>query len=276
MVQYVSTTPNQRPVKRQPFQPSSAEWSALANHCHDIEPTNSSRKHIIRSEDWVKETWNDCRKYLHQTFIQYHRSGQHDSEMDEWCSKKELDRWVRATNYKTPGQNSVIRFPTAMAYSICVLDVVDFEGIGRQMPSGTGIDASLQGSTAGKARGKHGKNNKGKKNNNKVPKRKENQQIAQVIESIGNTESRLAALQIIIEFGSAEDKRKALSEVQALVQSLADPSTDASNVDATQAQSATPAEVASISSNEIDANDGKNADESSDESSADDAEASYV
>ncbi len=64
--------------------------------------------------------------------------------------------------------------------------------------------------------------------------------------------------------------------MQALVQSLAYPSTDASNVDATQARSATPAEVASISSNEIDANDGKKADESSDESSADDAEASYV
>jgi hypothetical protein len=108
---------------------------------------------MIHGEDWVKEIWNNCRKYLHQTFIQYHQSGQHDSEMDEWCSKK-LYRWVRATIYKTPGQNSVICFPTAMVYSICMLDIVEFRGIGRQMLSGTGIDASLQGATtAAMARG---------------------------------------------------------------------------------------------------------------------------
>jgi len=104
MVQYVSTGPNERPVKKQPFQPSSSDWATLANHCHDIEPTNYARKHILRGEDWIKETWNDCRKYLHQTFIQYNRSGQHDTDMDEWCSQKELERWVRATNYKTPGK----------------------------------------------------------------------------------------------------------------------------------------------------------------------------
>jgi hypothetical protein len=43
MVEYVSASPNMLPVKRQPYQASSAEWSALANHCHDIEPTNLSR-----------------------------------------------------------------------------------------------------------------------------------------------------------------------------------------------------------------------------------------
>ena len=108
MVQYVCHSPNSLPIKKQPYQASCAEWSALANHCHDIEPTNLSRKSIVRGEAWIKETWNDCRKYLHQTFQQYHRSGQHDAEMDEWCSPKELNRWVRATTWKTPGQNSII------------------------------------------------------------------------------------------------------------------------------------------------------------------------
>ena len=103
MVTYVSAGPNQAPVKKQPYEPSNSDWATLANHCHDIDPSNLARKNIIRGEDWVKETWNDCRKYLHQTFIQYNRSGQHDPEMDEWCSKKEMDRWVRATNFKTPG-----------------------------------------------------------------------------------------------------------------------------------------------------------------------------
>jgi hypothetical protein len=108
IVQYVSRGPTERPVKKQPFQPSSSDWATLANHCHDIEPTNYARKHILRGEDWIKETWNDCRKYLHQTFIQYNRSGQHGSDMDEWCSQKELERWVRATNYKTPGKFSAL------------------------------------------------------------------------------------------------------------------------------------------------------------------------
>jgi hypothetical protein len=87
----------------EPYEPSNSDWATLANHCHDIDPSNLAQKNIICGEDWVKETWNDCRKYQHQTFIQYNRSGQYDPEMDEWCSKKEMDRWVRATNFKTPG-----------------------------------------------------------------------------------------------------------------------------------------------------------------------------
>ena len=46
----------------------------------------------------------------------------------------------------------------AMAYSIAILDQCDFEGISRQMPSGTGVDASLaDGTTASKKRKKRGK-----------------------------------------------------------------------------------------------------------------------
>ncbi len=133
MVKYISPGPNHRLVKMQPFLLSSAEWATLlANHCHDIDPSNSLCTHIIQGKDWIKETWTDCHKYLNQTVTQHHRSGQHDPEMDEWCSKKELGNWVRATNYKTPGQNSVIQFPSAMVYSICNMDLVDFEGLGRQ------------------------------------------------------------------------------------------------------------------------------------------------
>jgi hypothetical protein len=97
MVKYVSPGPNLRPIKMQPFQLSSGEWATLANHCHDIDPSNSLRAHIIQDDDWIKETWTDCCKCLNQTFTQYHRSRQHDPEMDEWYSKKELDRWVRGT-----------------------------------------------------------------------------------------------------------------------------------------------------------------------------------
>jgi hypothetical protein len=88
MVQYVSPGLNLMLVKRQPYQASAPEWSTLANHCHDIDSTNMTHKSIICGEDWIKELLNDCHKYLHQTFLQYNCSGQHDAEMDEWCSPK--------------------------------------------------------------------------------------------------------------------------------------------------------------------------------------------
>jgi hypothetical protein len=76
-------------------------------------------------------------------FVQYHRSGQHDTEMDEWMSEKEKKRWARAAGWKTPGTNNVIRHQQVMIYSIAVLDLCDFESIGHKMPKGTGVDASL-------------------------------------------------------------------------------------------------------------------------------------
>lgn len=246
MVQYASRGSQRRPMKKQPYQPSSPEWATLANHCHDIEPTNESRRHIIHGEAWIKETWNDCRKYLHQTFQQYNRSGQHDSDMDEWCSEKEMERWVRATQWKTPGKffsfffflsffchltfsffglgaNSVIRFPSAMVYSIAVLEQKDFESIGRQMPSGTGVDASMDGDTGrGQKRKKRGKYKKKNDTGNKSGN-DNNNGIAAVIESIGNHESKLSALRLLIEFGNATEKRQALLEVKKLAYQQATP-----------------------------------------------------
>ncbi len=93
MVEYVPAGRNQRPIKRTPFAPSAEEWAVLANKMHDIYPTNLIRQNVVRNEAWIKSTWNDCRKWLHQKFVQYNCSGQHDAEMGEWCSEKELERW---------------------------------------------------------------------------------------------------------------------------------------------------------------------------------------
>ena len=90
-----------------------------------------------------------------------------------------------------------------MVYSIAILDQSDFEGIGRQMPSGTGVDASLagDGSTATRKRKKRRKYKK-KNNNNE----NNNNNIAMVIETIGNSESRLNALEFLIKYGTVEEK----------------------------------------------------------------------
>ena len=87
MVNYVSVGNNSLPVKKQPYQANASEWAYLANYTHNLEPTNLSRQNIIRGADWVKSMWTDCRKYLHQMFLQYNRSGQNDHEKDEWGSQ---------------------------------------------------------------------------------------------------------------------------------------------------------------------------------------------
>jgi len=92
-----------------------------------------------------------------------------------------------------------------MVYLICILDLVDFEGIRWQMPEGTGIDASLQQRSSTKR--KWQKKNK-KKNNNKKKNsvQGEEQQLAEKIQGIGNSESSLAALRLMMEIGSREEK----------------------------------------------------------------------
>ena len=103
-----------------------------------------------------------------------------------------------------------------MAYSIAILDQCDFEGISRQMPSGTGVDASLADgtTTASKKRKKRGKYKKRDNNNNNSST---NNNIALVIENIGNSEARVSSLHILIEYGALEEKWQALAEIRKLV-----------------------------------------------------------
>ena len=103
-----------------------------------------------------------------------------------------------------------------MVYSIAILEQSDFESIGRQMPSGTGIDTSLaDGSTSTRKRKKRGKNHRNSNNN---VNNNNAGSIASVIASIGNSESRLQALRILIEYGTPAEKRDALAEVRAMAQ----------------------------------------------------------
>jgi len=61
---------NGQPVKKHLNQTSSSDWAYLANYTHALEPTNMSRKNIVRGADWIKFFWSDCRKYIHTMFIQ--------------------------------------------------------------------------------------------------------------------------------------------------------------------------------------------------------------
>ncbi len=145
-------------------------------------------------------------------FLGYNRSGQHDNEMGEWCSPKEQERWVRVAFWKTSGSNTIIRFPTVMVYSIAVLEQSDFESIGREMPKGTEIDDSVAGtSAAAKKRKKHGKYNKKAKGSNK---NSENKLLVNALQGGTKTEMQMAALCMMLEFGSVTQKNTAMEEVE--------------------------------------------------------------
>jgi hypothetical protein len=134
-------------------------------------------------ERQIKEIWNDSRKYLHQTFQQYYCSGQHPP-------RRSICGFEQLLGKHFPGQNSLIYFPSAMVYSIAVLDVTNFEGIGRHMPDGSGINASSSCAAKGKKR---------------------------IIRTrIGSHESSLPALCLMIEFGSVDDKGQAMEEIKAI------------------------------------------------------------
>jgi hypothetical protein len=190
MVQYISNGTSGQPVKKQPYQASSSEWAYLANYTHDLEPTNLSRRHIIRGADWIKSTWCDCHKYLHQMYLQYNHSGQNDSEKDEWGSQAEYKRWVRAAHWKTPGSNSIIRYMQAMIYAIAVLDLCDLQSIGRKMPAGQGLDATVKD---GVLAPKH-KSKKRSRAKSDISLMKSQKCIVSAIEKADEREAKMSAL----------------------------------------------------------------------------------
>ena len=212
MVEYVSPGINLPPVKVNPYKPSSAEWSYLAAFTNDLEPTNLSRRAIIRGPDWIKSTWNYCQKYLHQMFVNYDRSGQHDDDKDERGLEKELHHWSRAARWNPPSGTcgTVIRYQNAMIYSIAIMDISDFQAIGRKMPSGTGVDATIDNNAVvpeHKKRKRKSKNNESKKAAS----------IAHVMEVGDAREAKISMLKVLLQFGTSNAiKLKAQKELMAM------------------------------------------------------------
>jgi len=189
--------------QKTPYQASEAEWAYLANFTHELEPANLSRRGIIRGDDWVKSTWTDCRKYLHQMFTNYNRSGQHDDDKDEWGSQKELEHWCHAASWKPKAgsQGTIIRCTSAMIYSIAVLELLDFEGIGCKMPKGTGVNATVNnGAQAARHRLK-----KRRVDNNEST----SNSIIEMLKEGDKKDQQLVALWIFFKCGSLEEKRLA-------------------------------------------------------------------
>lgn len=219
MIAYENDAVSGKPRMKSPWEPSSEEWEELAIQTYDIDPTNLARRNVYRDAIWVKNTWNDVRKYLYQVFKQYNRSGQRSGDMGEWCSPGEQQRWVRAAFWKGAGSNTIVRFPTAMIYSIAVLEQADFDGIGRQMPKGTGADNSVavadadtETTQARKNRKKRGPYKKRPANNNTV----DDDGMMKALREGTQTEAKLSALRLLLEYGSEEQRKKAMKQIDAV------------------------------------------------------------
>ncbi len=144
-------------------------------------------------------------------FVQYNRSGQHYDDKDEWLSEKENRCWARAASWKTPGTNSIIRHQQAMIFSIALLDIYDFESIGRKMPKGTGVDASINdGSVARKHKVRRCVNVAVKGKENKQPR---TDALASALAVGSVREAKMSALRMFLEFGSSAEKLKAKQEL---------------------------------------------------------------
>jgi hypothetical protein len=94
-----------------------------------------------------------------------------------------------------------------MIYSITVLDLCDFESIGRKMPKGQGVDASVyDGTVAPKHKSK--KRSKSSTSTDTVAK---SQKF--IVTAIEKADEQVRALQLFLEFGSVEEKQKAKEEL---------------------------------------------------------------
>ena len=68
----------------------------------------------------------------------YNRSGENDPNRGTWGSVEEQERWARNAMKQTS-------YPSAIVYSVAVLEEGDFEVMGRELPKGTGIENSILG-----------------------------------------------------------------------------------------------------------------------------------
>ena len=90
-----------------------------------------------------------------------------------------------------------------MIYSIAVLDLADFEGIGRKMPKGTGVDATINnGAQSSRHRTKRHKTT----NRNKADSPGS---IIAMLKDGDKKDQQLVALRIFFESGTAEEKQLA-------------------------------------------------------------------
>ena len=207
-VKYELDPATSQPRKKNPYEPLEEELSGIAAHCHELDPSDTSRANVIRDGEWIKKKWTECRGALYPIFTDFERSGRQKATNDEWMSPVEQLRWIyHAGKAKLS--------PMVMMYSIVIFEKADFESLGRELPMGTGIDNSLIGGSDSRSNAtsrqtfRKSKSGKGERQD-----RSKRFELGEIL-SIGNQrENQINALSILLQFGRTKElKRKAQDEL---------------------------------------------------------------
>ena len=207
-VRYELDPGTSQPKKKNPYEAVSEDLSAIAAHCHELDPTDTCRANIVRDGEWIKKKWTECRGALYPIFTDFERSGRQRASNDEWMSPAEQIRWVyHAGKAKLS--------PMVMMYSIIIFEKADFESLGRELPVGTGIDNSLIGGSQSQSNATTRETFRKSKTSKEASQGSSNRfDIGEVLFKGNQKDNQIHALSILLQFGITESlKRKAQDEL---------------------------------------------------------------
>jgi hypothetical protein len=181
---------------------------------------------IHRDGAWIKDYWTKMRGFLSLIYVDYERSGKNNNKEGEgeieWMGKGEQERWVYHIGTKNRLNDQVT------TYSYGLLDQADFEdSLGKEMHKGTGVDSSLSGHKISSSDGRKGKRTR---TGHREPEhRGRDTDLTAVIADALTMDNERQFMSLLLQFGNAEDKAKALQRLRQLAkQSLEtlEPETD--------------------------------------------------
>jgi hypothetical protein len=189
---------------------------SIAVMCFDYNPTMKDRP--LRDGAWIRKQYGKMKTEISQCFINYHRSGYQDAT-------NIYDEWIK---FATLFNNDVI------IYARALFNDTEMDQLGRALPS------QLQRDTGGIPRDtemqelmQERKRNAEARNRQRRQKKSKNSLTSPISESITDdspsevqvmkgskilengigVNNRIAALKVLLEFGSEEQKSDALKEI---------------------------------------------------------------
>lgn len=136
LIKYINVQGTPTPVV--PYEAAEADVTCLAAHCHDLNPTDLSRRNIMRDSGWIKDQWSQMKAALTVVFADFGRSCQNSHGETEWRSPEECKRWVHLATNGTDKS-----FPSVCCYAYGILDRSHFDNWGVLLPKGVGRDCSI-------------------------------------------------------------------------------------------------------------------------------------
>ena len=114
------------PIKMVPYQARSDELVGMADRCHALDPSDSSRP--VRDIAWIKDLYRKLRAELSKLRQSYHKSGNMDAE-------DQNAEWLKFCG----------NVPDWAAYAFVVLEDAAMDQLGKAKPDGSQLDTGVLG-----------------------------------------------------------------------------------------------------------------------------------